>query len=79
MRLKLASNRTAWSMRSTAEGHLQARDSSRLAWFALGTMRFLEAELGRLLQALLAARRRPHLAGQADLAEHDDLRRQRLR
>jgi hypothetical protein len=41
-------------------------------------MSLLEAELGGLLQALLAARRRPHLAGEADLAERSHLGRDRL-
>jgi clan AA aspartic protease len=34
----------------------------------------LEAELRRFPEALLAARRRTHLAGEADLAEHHDFR-----
>src|SRR5439155_852641 len=39
--------------------------------------RFLEAELRRLLEPVLAARGRPHLAGEPDLAEHHDLFRNR--
>ena len=44
---------------------------------ALGTTRHAEAQLGRLLQPLLAARRGPHLAGQADFAERHEAARQR--
>src|SRR6266446_4916940 len=43
-----------------------------------GDDRLGEAELGGLLQPLLAARRRAHLAREADFAEHRELLRQRL-
>ena len=44
---------------------------------ALGTTATEKPELGGLLQPLLPARRGPHLAGQADLAEGDEAARQR--
>ena len=43
-----------------------------------GDQRVREAELRRFAQPLLPALHRAHLAGEADFAEHDQLRRQRL-
>ena len=50
--------------------HLDALDRL-LRRIGLGHQRMREAELGGFAQTLLAARRRPHLAGQADFAEGD--------
>ena len=44
---------------------------------AVGQRRTAETELRRLAHAQRRLRRRPHFAGQADLAEHHDVRRNR--
>src|SRR5690606_9894108 len=44
----------------------------------MGHQRMGETQLGRLLQPLLAALYRTHLAGKTNLAEHHQLLRQRL-
>jgi hypothetical protein len=49
-----------------------------LGALALGTTRDAEAQLGRLLEPLLTARGRAHLAGQAHLAKGDEALGQRL-
>ena len=63
-------------MRSTARTS-QASDL-RLRRIRLRHDRLLEAELGGLFEAILAPRCRPDFAGESDLAEGNDFRRNRL-